>query len=71
MNTVSKKIEINDYLKKIEKRNKVIQEVLVVNTQTNEAFPTNEVNAFADFERLTKKYGIDCSLYVPAGNTGR
>jgi len=37
----------------------------IINTKTSEIFITNEINAFSDFERLTKKYGNSCSLFIP------
>lgn len=71
MNSVLKNIEVNDYLKNIEKKNDIIQQVLIINTETGETFATNEMKAYSDFERLTKKYGNGCSLFFPVGNTGR
>lgn len=73
MNNISKKIDVNSYIKEIDKKNDidVIEPVRIVNMATGEVFSSNEVNAFSDFENLTKKYGSSCSLFFPAGNTGR
>ncbi len=71
MNTVSKKDYVKEYMKNLEKKDNVIPQVLIVNTETDEIFPTNERKALADFERLSKKYKGDWSLFYPVGNNGR
>ena len=64
------KREIREYLYKTTKSEE-IKSVCIINMKTGEMYPTNEMSAFSDFERLTKKYGDCCSLFFPAGNTGR
>ncbi|MCR5506589.1 MAG: hypothetical protein K6F04_01935 [bacterium] len=65
MNNISQTKEFYDFLKNIDKKNTEVPPVRIINMKTGETFPTNEMTAFSDFERLSKKYGGDCSLFVP------
>ncbi len=41
------------------------ESVHIVNNTTGEVFSSNERTSFSDFNRLSKQYGCDCSLYIP------
>ena len=71
MNNVSKKDYFKEYMKSLENKGSVIPQVLIVNTETDEIFPTNERKALADFEHLSRKHKGDWSLFYPVGNNER
>ncbi len=66
MDIKTRKIDLNEYLKKISQTpNDIVERVCIINTETGEIFPTNEKNALADFERISRAQGCNYSLFMP------